>query len=362
MGGKDNNDIDKSLPKDKPFRSKRDHGLQLFSNVRDYFESKNSSELLANKYVEGGVRTIATSVAVATALYPVEVVRTQIQAGSRATSPFLWGSRAFVPLVNGFMAANKSSLVKNSVLSNKETVSTHIESTLGERPPETNVLRRNQGLLFTTGIIAGLDTIFTQYYSNIGVLNKLGSSPTMDMFQKLQFAKEGMMIRATRNYVTTLACIGISSNFIALTENAFPQNKQFTNLTIGSIAAGFASAPLINSFDVLYKCKIKGFDLQSMRTPSYTDVAEQLWKEGKGRAFLRGTGITGCYTGLAFITINGVAVLLDKHVFTKEQAKEKPAANPHSFFAPAGKVIEINTEEATHVQTEETSLTPGKKG
>ena len=325
----------------------------------DQDEALKKPTIMENEYFQVATRMVATSVGVASVLYPLDVYKTRLQVDAKSSkvtmgvagsSPFMWSYRVVAPFVSGFINANKSSLIKNSVLSNRETVSTSVDALIAEKKIEQNALKKHQGLLLTTGVIAGLDTTFTQYYSNIRVLNSLGERPVLSMLDKLAFAKEGALIRGSRNYLTTLACIGANALLSNQLTPYLPRSTNaFAHDATTSILAGFAIAPFINALDVIYKNKIKQIDMETLKTPGVGKVISTLWDKGKFAPFTRGSATTGVYTALAFMTINGISVLLDKYVFPPtESLVESPVKNKvnrNAFFAPAP--APIKTIEAT---------------
>ncbi|MGQ3888045.1 hypothetical protein ACQUW5_03305 [Legionella sp. CNM-1927-20] len=292
---------------------------------------KAPSYAIQNEYAKAVIRVFATSVSIASALYPLEVIQMRKQMGVKGIgvkagffTPAMFNYKTIKPLVQGFLTANKSSLIKNSVIANRETVSTHVDSVVGEKGKESNKNVSNFKVeTISAGLIAGIDTGFTQIYANLRSLNALGYTLSIPMSQKFEFFKQGLLIRGTRNYFSALACMGSTgmisdflNPYISRTTNPVSHNA------LTSIIGGFAVAPFINTADVLYRRKIKGMNLETFETPSVKQIFTELVKpQGKFsfrgvKALGAGTFIGGVNGAVALAVLNGSSWVLDKYVFS----------------------------------------------
>jgi|GEM_PF-7095205 len=276
---------------------------------------------LCSSFAQSTIKAFVTSTTVASVLYPVNLWQTRMQVG--ATGNF--SSNPFM-LAYGFLNANRQSLLKTSVSSNQESLTECIESATGRKKAFFN-------MFMSSVIIAFLDTFLTQYYSNSRVLNGLQIIPVINT-RALKFilARQGLEVRLTRNFITTLGCIGgtttlsdIVNPFLA--KNTYP----LPHFAATTFVTAVLLAPLISALDVIGKNQLKQINPFTLQTPSYQEVIKELFSKGGLSSFMRGWHINIIYTTTAFGIIHGVSWGLNEYVFKPAAI---PANNPHSFFKP----------------------------
>lgn len=310
---------------------------------------------LHNQYVVNGLRILGTSGFVAVTLSPIEIALSRRQLGKKVFTIFTeacsnpsvrWALRQHLK------NAGKGSVLKNFAIASHRDVTAHVDHYLGEKPSKGNRSFVNQYKItfITSGLIASIDTMFTQYYANFRVFNSLGKGLNLSLNEKLKLTKEGLIIRGMRNYVGTLACLSATSiisdftnryTFISGEENPVLHNI-FT-----SIIAGLTMAPLINILDVVYRSKISKMNFNRFTTPSSLEVSKQLWNEGGYSPFLRGTSLSCLYTVVAVSSINLCSQMLD-YVFLDNSKEEKSfrLSQSRATLFPAKSDLELIKDEA----------------
>lgn len=269
-------------------------------------------------------RIIVTSTTVTTVLYPLEIMRTLKQTdiekkegGYRSKNPFsmvsplLFNFSRVHTLVNGYLNSNKSSLMRNTMLSNKDSVADNVEAVIKD---EKEAKRQEYvSLLITAAIIAGFDTLLTQYHCNKGVFYALGISPTLTGRQHLSFAVKGMAARGGKTLSTTLGCIGSGTVISDALNNAISSETHPYAHALGTASiSGFLVAPISNIGDVLYKNTLKQMNLATGEMPTYRATAQMLWRTRGPRVFLQGSALGGVYNTVAFVSFNAVNNYLNR--------------------------------------------------
>ncbi|QRN03436.1 hypothetical protein GH742_05905 [Legionella sp. MW5194] len=306
-------------------------------------------ELLRNPYVEGVIRVFGTSVAVATILHPMDVMMTRFR--SQGYAPMMANHQFFSKLFTGFLTTQKQAALKNMVIANKEKVNDHVGEMIGEH--ENKAFKKYGEMLVTTVIVGGIDTILTQYYANKRILDALGDKIELSLGQKLQFAKEGMLTRGGRNFVTTLACIGATTTVSEFINPLIPKNDHvFAHTAATSVISGFAISPFASVLDNVYQEKIRQVNKSTLKTPPLTEMFMHLWQQGGVRRLVRGAGMGGFYNVIAFGVINGVAEVMNTHLFPRQPTSR--VSQPGSFFTPEIK----NEPKTTAPAIEETGSQP----
>ncbi|KTD47347.1 hypothetical protein Lrub_2269 [Legionella rubrilucens] len=310
-------------------------------------------DLLRNPYVEGVIRVFGTSVAVATILHPMDVLMTRFR--SQGYAPMMANHQFFSKLFTGFLTTQKQAALKNMVIANKEKVNDHVGEMIGEQ--ENKAFKKYSEMLVTTVIVGGIDTIFTQYFANKRILDALGDKIELSLGQKFQFAKEGMLTRGGRNFVTTLACIGATTTVSEFINPLIPKDQVFAHTAATSVISGFAISPFASVLDNVYQEKIRQVNKSTLKTPPITEMFVHLWQQGGVRRLVRGAGMGGLYNMVAFGVINGVAEFMNSHLFPRQPTSS--VSQQGSFFTPAIK----NEPKAIAPAIEETgneSPTPSK--
>ena len=311
------------------------------TEMRDNIQKdQNNLNYLQNPLVQSIIRIFVTSSTVATALYPLEVIITRLQTGTKGSlslNPMLYSHQVLRPLISGYLTTQKASLVKNSVLSNKDKVSEHIENLAGEKKPEPGFLKKHQDMLLTSFIIANIDTLLTQYFANKRILNVLGEQLSLSFLEKLKFAKEGLMLRGGKNFMTTLGCISATTLFSDLFNPLISKEKHlFIHTAASSLVAGFMVTPVSNALDVIYKNKIKQMNLVTMKSPDFKKILTELVKSEGKKALLRGSLFNCISNSLGFIVVNGVAEMMNQSLFN--QSSTSTIGNQrNTFFASSPK-------------------------
>lgn len=303
-----------------------------------------SWSLIYKEFFEIGVRIVTTASAVATVLLPLDIIKTRLQVGVVAVPQF--GPALFNrALIQNWVNVNKASLTKNTVISNRDAVSTRVETMIDDQGNKPNFFKRHQGLLATTSIISILDTSFTQYYSNMSTLNSLGQEiPVLTRKQKLYFTKEGIVVRGGRNFITTLGLLSVNTVLSDFIHPWVSKEQVLAHTVLTTIVAGFCVAPASNALDVIYRRKIAGVNLETLRTPPYRQLIRNVVGQEGFNPFFRGSLLSGIYTSAAFGTISGISYILDNYVFpqTKEvlpvqeskQVKIHSLKDKPAFFTP----------------------------
>lgn len=288
---------------------------------------------------ESLVRTFATAVTVTTVLYPVDILQTRLQLGRdklpaniSLASPFLFNYRTLQPLISGFGSAMKASLLRNTIIANREKISSLVDAKQPidkepiepeqelnlNKPGQRTLLKQYSSLVITTGIIGALDTLATQYYANKKVLNVAGLNPLFTPLQKLQLMRQGIGLRGSRNVLNTFACISATSILPNLLNPVISQKMYPTvNNVTSTIIAGFAVSPVVNIADTIYKRKINSLNLEKLTTEPYLGIIHKIYNENGVRPFFRGSLLGGIQSSLVFGTVNGVNWIMSKYVFPK---------------------------------------------
>jgi len=323
-------------------------------NGRSDTINAQQTSFFQNEAFQFFTRIVITSTTVTTVLFPLELTRTLLQTntdkakeGYRSRNPFsmvsplLFNFGRVHSLVNGYVNSNKSSLIRNTMLSNKESVADNVDAVTEFKALWQEWLRQGFSLMATAAIIASFDTLLTQYHTNLGVLNAQGVVPVLNTQQKFSFAFKGITARGTKTFTTTLGCIA-SGTLISdmvdqylISRNSHPYAHA---LGSGSLC-GFLIAPVSNVFDVLYKNTLKMINLTTGEMPRYRLVAHTLWRNHGPRIFLQGSLVGGLYNTVAFVTFNGITWFLDNRIFINE--------NRHVFFNTGTIKSPPDTPEAT---------------
>lgn len=293
-------------------------------------------------------RILITSTTVTTVLFPLELLRTLMQTNTNQEkgtttlsrnpfsliSPLLFNFGRVHSLVNGYMNSNKSSLVRNTMLNEKESVSKNVDSVLIDETQQQplNKVRQYASLVVATGLISGGDTILTQYHTNLSIFNALKVIPNLKGRQKLIFATRGMAARGTKTFATTLGCIASSTVISDMLNPWIHRNGNYApvHYFLAGAICGFIAAPFSNVGDVIYKNTLKLMNLATLEMPTYRETARTLLKNNGARIFFRGSAVGGFYNTVAFVAYNGITWYLDNRIFISD--------NRNSFFS-TGKTI-----------------------
>lgn len=334
-------------PNDVSSQIKKDSGAQEKSPFR--LLPFTQQELLRNPYVEGAIRVFGTSVAVATILHPMDVMMTRFR--SQGYAPMLANHQFFSKLFRGYLTTQKQAALKNTVIANKDTVNDHVGDMMGEH--ENTTFKKYGEMLVTTVIVGGIDTILTQYYANKRILDALGEKIELSLAQKMKFAKEGMVVRGGRNFSTTLACIAATTTLSEFLNPFIPKNEHvFAHTAATSVISGFAISPFASVLDNIYQEKIRQVNKSTLKTPPLTEMFISLWQQGGVKRLVRGAGLGGLYNVIAFGVINGVAEVMNTHLFPRQHTAS--VSQQGTFFAP-----ENEKEPKPIMSKEETVNAPG---
>ncbi|KTC94490.1 hypothetical protein [Legionella erythra] len=314
-------------PNDVSSQIKKDSGTKEKSPFR--LLPATPQELLRNPYVEGVIRVFGTSVAVATILHPMDVLMTRFR--SQGYAPMMANHQFFTKLFTGYLTTQKQAALKNMVIANKEKVNEHVGDMMGEH--ENTAFKKYGEMLATTIIVGGIDTILTQYYANKRILDALGDKIELSLRQKMKFAKEGMLTRGGRNFTTTLACIAATTTLSEFIDPFIPKNDHvFAHTAATSLISGFAISPFASVLDNVYQEKIRQINKGTLKTPPLTDMFISLWQQGGVKRLVRGAGLGGLYNVVAFGVINGIAEVMNTHLFPRQNTG--PVSQQGPFFAP----------------------------
>lgn len=287
---------------------------------------------MQNPYGEASVRVAGTILATATACYPIGVIQNRKQIGEKAFGLFLdafYGrGRARQSVAQGLKNAYTTGFFRSCFIANKEAL-TNVEE-IGING------NKRAGLSFKTmvgasGIIAGLETFFTQVSANSGVFNSLGITLKLNLSQKIKFLQAGLGVRGFRNYVGTMACITASAPLSDYTNNYISRtNHPIWHNTLNALFMGIITSPILTSIDNVYKHQVKETKLNDFSSPSALSVTKDLWRKGKVTSFTKG-GILGCvYTVVSIGTVNGISFLIDN---VKQNLESSVSECPSTLFA-----------------------------
>lgn len=269
------------------------------------------------------VQTVTTGVGVATVLYPIELIQTRLQlnatvSGAGWSSYFLANTRL---IFNGFLHANRASLVKNSVISQKEAVHEPMNDLVNERDmhPTNKKITAAMGSSLVIGL---LDTGFTNFFANMRVFNSIGVDPVfINLKQKIAFAATGFNPRFIRNGAGAFFCISSSTLLEEPLEAYLPAEKfGITSNVISTVSLGSISGVLTNGLDVVYKRKVSNTCLETLKSPRAFDVAKEIYVKEGMRAFMRGSWLSAVCSVMAFGTINGIDALMNSYFYALDQS------------------------------------------
>ncbi|WP_419420261.1 hypothetical protein ACNVED_02895 [Legionella sp. D16C41] len=345
------------------------------------FTARVKSFFVQNEYGKALTTAGVTSFSVATVMYAFELRQAEKQLGIAVSlmNPATMNYRALNIIFRGYVKANQGSLMKNAAITQKDSISSNVDSMLGEKGKENKPNTGNINKYAVTGISAAgvtlLDMGFTHYLANVrallaaqkdypllsvadrfklykgniapfGTKSYLPSLASVaskavkeSITEKARFAKSGVALRGSRNYLSSLACIGtttVLSDWINpyISRDAHP----FMHNAATSIIAGTVIAPPSNVFDVLYRRQVVQFDFKTFTAPKIRDVLISTVKKEGPKALFCGTG-WGAFNGiLAFTTINYISDLLENYVFSTEKAKQPQVSQARNgFFNQAAK-------------------------
>ncbi|STX28079.1 Uncharacterised protein [Legionella beliardensis] len=330
----------------------------LYSQVR-----QNFAYMMQNNYAKALVKIGGTSVGVATILYPLEVLRDRAQLDIQSSfklkdmfkfkfkdinfnnlkssfkSPVMFNYKTLMPFIQGYINANRMSLGKNTVIAQRDPVSQHVESFIGEKGKENTDPVGNNGRFnynkyavpsIAALIITTLDMTFTQYYSNMRVFNTMGKVIELESLkQKFDFMRAGAPLRFVRNYGSTLACLATSTILREPIDAYIPHDTSpYIHNAATSLIASTVIAPGVNAFEWWYRNQMKQFNTQTFKTPSSWQVLKEAVKTSGLKTPLRGLKWTIITNGLAFFAINGISDLLDTYVFTDSKPRKPQVPVP----------------------------------
>lgn len=293
---------------------------------------------------ESFVRTFGTGIAVASALYPLEVYLTRLQTGGcnqssvMRSSPVLLSWKALLPLIRGYSSTVQASVMKNSVIANRSTISRNVEESVSTE--KLNASAKYTTLALTTGVIAGLDTAFTNYQSNTRVLTSNGIVPTFNnVFDRFRFGSQGLSLRYLRNFFGAMGCIGADTVLSDLVKPYVSDEEHpILNKVVTSLFAGLLVTPFTNAFDIISKRKVSSVDFGNMSSKSYLELISELFKAEGAMGFTRGLGVNSVRTVLAFFLVNTINDYISQHVFSDD--------NQAGFFAEQDNSSEPKVEIA----------------
>jgi|GEM_PF-5851432 hypothetical protein len=224
-----------------------------------------------------------TGSTIACTLYPIEYIQTRMQIGVAKSN---LGFSAFFlanwrPIFTGLFHANKASLVKNGVLSQRDSVHDQVHGLHDNEKPIT-AMKRYISTVATAGIIGFFDTVFTHYFANHRIRNAMGETVKFKSKAEMrQFAFAGINPRLFRNFFNAFFCIGANTIIQPKVNDLFPGNQYpMINFIFSNLSAGMMGSFIMNPLDVIYKRKIQQMDMSTMKTPSAWKVAKELIRDG----------------------------------------------------------------------------------
>lgn len=345
------------------------------------------------------VQTLGTSVGIATMCFPLEVVQTLMQtsfhktdikqsgSGSsrfRLIAPFLFNANGTLRvtqagLFEGYKSANKASFTKNTILTNtRDPIHKEVNQALEEKELTSGVQELHEGgqkgsqknkltpTIVTSVLVGGLDTLFTNYFSNMRVLNQLGiinENPAYTILKKLRFGSMAFHARLLRNSMNALGCIAVTTVLEEPMDNLLPREKYgMKGNIITNIASGMIVGGSTHAIDTIYKNMIKNVDLSKFAVPGMIETGLQMKRQHGFRAFNKGMSMSMLQTIGAFLMINSMDYYTKNILFSPERvrrAKEEQRANTRAtFFENKGEqhqkideIKEASNEELTEART-----------
>lgn len=287
------------------------------------------------------IQTLGTGLVIASACYPIELLQTRRQVSQTPQQRLFTVSSSLLsnwrPLLAGYCHANKSSLMKNSVISTREPVHSRVNEVLGDKESMSDVEVHNhaessqkatmqqklKATVVTSMLIGSLDTLFTNYFSNMRIQNALGHNPVFSMAQKLRFARVGAIPRFGKNGTNALFCIGASTILKDPLEQILPHEHYGASAqAAATIVSGCCGGLLANTLDVIYKNTVNQTNLITLKAPDMLTVSRKLLAEGGARAFLRGSPHSMLTTVIAYAGIEAVDHYVNHVLYPKAPQEE----------------------------------------
>ncbi len=296
------------------------------------------SHLPHEQLIKPIVQALGTGLVIASACYPIELLQTRRQVAQTPQQRLFTVSSSLLsnwrPLLAGYCHANKSSLMKNSVISTREPVHSRVNEVLGDKESISDVEMHNysesstkssmqqklKATVITSMVIGSLDTLFTNYFSNMRIQNALGQNPMFTMAQKLRFARVGAISRFGKNGTNALFCIGATTILKDPLEQILPrENFGASAQAAATIISGCSGGLVSNALDVIYKNTVNQTNLVTLKAPDMLTVSRKLLAEGGAKAFLRGSPHSMLTTVIAYAGIEAVDHYVNHVLFPKEQ-------------------------------------------
>lgn len=316
-------------------------GHNVFENFEDAMHipevaQKVDDFVLRHKSVlQPIVQTGTTGMMVATFCYPLEVLQTWRQVGMPAsmkfTGPLLIGLKPVVrPLAEGYVQAQKASLLRNGVVANRENVHSKVDEYISKEEPQTNIETtipgadtniRNKalGIGVTSMVISSSYTLLSSIINNKRLLKTLLMEvpEVVGVLNKMKFAAMCMPARGTSNLINT-GILTMTTVLQVERREKTNNNKDDLLFNVGSsMVSGGVVGLMTNWLDVITKKQMQGMDKVKLVTPSIFETARKIHTLGGNRAFMKGCSYSMLMNVAAFSAMGLTDFLVNEKLFSK---------------------------------------------
>lgn len=317
-------------------------GHNVFENFEDTMRIPEVSQMV-DDYVLGHksvlqpiVQTGMTGMMVATFCYPLEVLQTWQQVGMPAsmkfTGPLLIGLKPIVrPLAEGYVQAQKASLLRNGVVANREHVNNKVNEYIGKEEaqtniesniPETNVKNKALGIGITSVLISGSYTLLSSTTNNRRLLKTLLMEvpEVVGVLNRMKFAAMCMPARGTSNLINT--GILTMTTVLQVERREKTNNKDDLIFNLGSsMLSGGVVGLMTNWLDVITKTQMRGMDKIKLVTPSMLETAKKIHNVGGKVAFMKGAYYSILMNVAAFSAMGVADYFTNEKLFSKRRVE-----------------------------------------
>ena len=313
-------------------------------NIINTTQHSTEEKSLLDSFTRKTFQTLVTASAVGAAVYPMEISKYGKQTGMSISFFSLLASN-YKLLMQGFLNAQKASLAKNTAITQSGTVHASFVETMSaskEMSPNKDLsefrvktttalplsvkVPASIATAFTIGL---LDTLGTNYYSNLKLINSIGKKVALPTFcDKFTFFRQGFVPRISKNFSNAFLFCG-SEMFLMQPMTALlpPEKYGNANSILTTVLAGSLAGVATNGWEVIYSNMIKNMDFKTLQTPSMRATLKQLYKEKGAGVFFSGAIRSAQITTIAYAVIK----MVDR-VFSKNSNKEKISSSMFSLF------------------------------
>ncbi|EKD71247.1 MAG: hypothetical protein ACD_46C00230G0002 [uncultured bacterium] len=308
-----------------------EHTLKQWMNTLPITQAKPTGwhpvtmkDYVCPSWMKAASQAIFTSLGVATILYPLEIFQTRKQTFVNQKMPFTINSLALKSLWNGYLSSNKASLMKNSVMSNRDHVQYHVdkafekdnqqihEEMIEKTHEEMTERKKFTSSFIASSIIGFFDTVSTQYWANLKIHQMLGQNHHFSFPEKFKFSLIGFPTRYTKNYLNAFFCLSTVTILNEPFNQLFPAEQYgITAPIFTTLTAGIASGATTNAIEVIYKNQVNQADIKLGKTPSAYQVAKALFHYHGPSVFMRGAGWNIVSTTIAYGVINIIDMMMN---------------------------------------------------